>query len=315
MSAQSKSTLTNKNLSVLLNKRSIKINNTGKKYEQEKYLRSERKIAGGDIVFVVIGERINTSRKRVREAVAERDAAFIREDVLKQENAGASYIDVNAGARISHEMDDMKWLIDVIQEVVTVPLCLDSPDPKVLEMAYGMSKKPPMINSISLEKNRYNIMMPFLEGKQCSVLALCMGDSGMPKNAAQVIDRAKRLVQELENIGMNREGIYVDPLVQPVSTESTNGIMAREAVAAIMQDLPGVHTTCGLSNISFGLPVRKRVNRIFLTLMMASGLDTAIADPLDHELMTAIKIAEVLLGKDEYCRRYLRAYRAGRIPK
>ena len=266
-------------------------------------------------MFVVIGERINTSRKRVQEAVAQRDATYIREDVLKQEKAGASYIDVNAGARIGHEMEDMKWLIEIIQDVVTLPLCLDSPDPKVLEMAYGMTKKEPMINSISLEKNRYNIMMPFLEGKQCRVLALCMGDSGMPKSVSQIIDRAKRLVQGLEEIGMQRDSIYVDPLVQPVSTESSNGIMAREAVAGIMQELPGVHTTCGLSNISFGMPARKRVNRNFLTLMMASGLDAAIADPLDHELMTTIKITEVLLGKDEYCRRYLRAYRAGEIPK
>ena len=146
-------------------------------------------------MFVVIGERINTSRKRVQEAVAQRDATYIREDVLKQEKAGASYIDVNAGARIGHEMEDMKWLIEIIQDVVTLPLCLDSPDPKVLEMAYGMTKKEPMINSISLEKNRYNIMMPFLEGKQCRVLALCMGDSGMPKSVSQIIDRAKRLVQ------------------------------------------------------------------------------------------------------------------------
>ncbi len=265
-------------------------------------------------MFTVIGERINTSRKSVMKAVAERDAAYIQQDVKRQQAAGADYIDVNAGARIGHEIDDMKWLIEVIQDVAGVPLCLDSPDTNVLETAYEMASKPPLINSISLEKNRYDIMMSFLEGKECSVLALCMGDSGMPKSVSQIIDRAGRLVRGLEDIGMKRDGIYVDPLVQPVSTESINGVMAQAAVKGIMQELPGVHTTCGLSNISFGLPARKRVNRIFLTLMMASGLDAAIADPLDRELMTTLKITEVILGKDEYCRRYLKAYRAGEIP-
>ena len=119
-------------------------------------------------MFVVVGERINTSRKRVQEAVAEKNAVYIQEDVKKQQEAGATYIDVNACARIGHEMEDMEWLLKVIQKVVTVPLCIDSPDPNVLEMAYGMVKECPMINSISLEKERYDMMAPFLKGKDCN---------------------------------------------------------------------------------------------------------------------------------------------------
>ena len=140
-----------------------------------------------------------------------------------------------------------------------------------------------------------------------------MGDSGMPKSISQNIDRAKRLVNDLEKIGRARESIYVDPLVQPLSTGSVNGVMAQGVGKGIRQELPGVYTSCGLSNISFSLPVRKKVNRNFVSMMIGAGLDAAILDPLDQELMTAIKITEMLLGKDEYCSRILKAYWAGRI--
>jgi 5-methyltetrahydrofolate--homocysteine methyltransferase len=210
-------------------------------------------------------------------------------------------------------MEDMEWLLGVIQEVVTIPLCIDSPDPKVLEMAYGMVKGPPLVNSISLERERFDTMMPFLEGKECSVVALCMDDSGMPAGAREIIDRAARLVGELQRVGMKRERIYVDFLVQPVSTDSANGTMVMEAVRGIKEELPGVRTVCGLSNISFGLPQRRIINRTFLALMMASGLDGAILDPLDRDIMAVLKTTEMLLGKDPYCGKFLKAVRAGEI--
>jgi 5-methyltetrahydrofolate--homocysteine methyltransferase len=264
-------------------------------------------------MFTIIGERINTSRKSVQEAVAARDAAYIQDDVKKQQEAGAHYIDVNAGARIGHETEDMKWLLSVIQEAVSIPLCLDSPDPKVLEMAYGLVREKPMVNSISLEKERYDAMIPFLKGKDCRIVALCMDDTGMPKSSADIVDRAGRLVAALEGVGMKREDIYLDPLVQPISVETENGMMVLDAVRTIMAGLPGVHTTCGLSNISFGLPKRKFINRNFLTLMMAYGLDAAILDPLDREIMAVLRATEMLLGRDEYCGGYLKAVRAGII--
>jgi cobalamin-dependent methionine synthase I len=264
-------------------------------------------------MFGIVGERINTSRKKVMEAVVNRDAQYIREEVLKQEAAGATFIDVNAGACIGEEMASMEWLLSVIQEVATVPLCIDSPDPKVLEVACGMLKAAPLINSISLERERFKAMVPFLQGRECSIVALCMDDSGLPRDAREIIDRAGRLVAALEQIGMKRERIYVDFLVQPIGTNTLNGVMVMEAVRGIMEQIPGVHTICGLSNISFGLPQRKIINRSFLALMMASGLDTAILDPLDRGLMAVARTVAMLLGKDEYCTSYLKAVRAGEI--
>ena len=264
-------------------------------------------------MFCLVGERINTSRESVNRAVSERDTAYIQEDVKKQEAAGANYIDVNAGARIGHEREDMQWLLEIIQEAVSIPVCIDSPDPDILEMAYGMTGQPPMINSISLEQARFETMIPFLKGKACKIVALCMDDTGMPTSTRDIIDRAQRLVQEMGAIGIQRDSIYIDPLVQPISTSTSNGVMVLDAVKGISEQLTGVHMICGLSNVSYGLPSRKIINRNFLSMMMTAGLDGAICDPLDRDLMAAFKITEMLLGKDDFCANYLKAFRAGEI--
>lgn len=264
-------------------------------------------------MFEVIGERINTSRKNVQAAVAERNAEYIIDDVKKQQEAGAHFIDVNAGARIGHEVEDMKWLINTIQPIATIPLCLDSPDPAVLEMAFQMVEKTPMINSISLEKERFDTMMPFLNGKNCKVIALCMDDSGMPASSDDIVGRAVRLVEELNKIGIKTGNIYIDPLVQPISTDIKKGVMVLDAVRAIKAKFPEVHISGGLSNISYGLPQRKIINRTFVALMMVAGMDSAIIDPLDQKIMATIKTADMLLGHDNFCGKYLKGVRAGVI--
>ncbi len=264
-------------------------------------------------MFEVIGERINTSRKRVLAAVADRDAEYIMDDVKKQEAAGAHFIDVNAGARIGHEHEDMKWLVDTVQPVTSLPLCLDSPDPEVLEAAFRQVEKEPMINSISLEKERYEAMMPFLEGKACKVVALCMDDTGMPSSSEDIFGRAKALLEALESIGFNQGGVYLDPLIQPVSTDTGKGLMVLDAVKKIREHFPEVHITGGLSNISFGLPQRKIINRAFVSLMMGAGMDSAIMDPLDSAVMATIKTTEMLLGGDNFCMNFLKGVRSGDI--
>ncbi len=264
-------------------------------------------------MFQVIGERINTSRKKVQKAVADRHEEYIQDDVKKQLEAGANFIDVNAGARIGHEKKDMEWLLKTIGPITTVPLCLDSPDPAILEMAYGMVDKTPLINSISLEKDRYDTMMPFLKGKDCKIVALCMDDAGMPASSEDIVARARKLITELESNGMKQNDIYIDPLVQPISTDSTKGTMVLDAVRQIKSNSPEVHITGGLSNISYGLPERKIINRTFITLMMAAGMDSAIIDPLDSGIMATVKTADMLLGNDNFCMEYLKGVRSGMI--
>lgn len=264
-------------------------------------------------MFEVIGERINTSRKNVQTAVAKRDAAYIINDVERQLNAGADYIDVNAGARIGHEKEDMKWLLETIEPIATVPLTLDSPDPAILEMAYQMVDKTPMINSISLEKDRFDTMIPFLKEKECKIIALCMDDAGMPTSSADISERAGKLIKELNAIGIPTGSVYIDPLVQPISTDIFKGVMVLDAVRSIKADFPEVHITGGLSNISYGLPQRHIINRTFVTLMMDAGMDSAIIDPLDSKIMATIKTADMLLGNDDYCMSYLKGARSGTI--
>ncbi len=264
-------------------------------------------------MFEVIGERINTSRKLVQAAVAERNSDYIIDDVKKQQDAGANYIDVNAGARIGHEEEDMKWLLNTIQPVASVPLTLDSPDPAILEMAFQMVETTPMINSISLEKERFDTMMPFLEGKKCKIIALCMDDSGMPTSSLDILERAKNLVKELNKIGIPTASIYVDPLVQPISTDTNKGIMVLEAVRFIKKEFAQIHITGGLSNISYGLPQRHIINRTFVTLMMDAGMDSAIIDPLDSKIMSTIRTADMLLGNDNFCMEFLKGVRSGMI--
>jgi cobalamin-dependent methionine synthase I len=264
-------------------------------------------------MFTVIGERINTTLKKVQVAVVERDAEYIEDDVKQQTEAGATYIDVNAGARIGHEEEDMRWLLEVVQGATNLPLCLDSPDPAILEMAYGLVSQKPMVNSISLEKDRFEPMINYLEGKECNIIALCMDDSGMPKTARDIVSRAKLLVSELVRIGFKRDEIFLDPLIQPISVDVNNGRVAMQAVKTIMTELEGVHTTGGLSNISFGLPQRRIVNRIFLAMMMANGFDSAIMDPLDRDLMALITTADMLAGNDDYCMDFIKATRSGVI--
>jgi len=264
-------------------------------------------------MFTVIGERINTTLKKVQAAVAERDAEYIKNDVRLQTEAGATYIDVNAGARIGHEEADMRWLLEVVQQATELPLCLDSPDPAILEMAYGLVNKKPMINSISLEKERFEPMMRYLEGKECRIIALCMDDNGMPKTAADIVARATTLVEKLEGIGFKRDDIFIDPLIQPMSVDITNGQMSMQAITTIMRELQGVHTTGGLSNISYGLPQRRIINRCFLAMMIAHGYDSAIMDPLDRDIMALMKTADMLAGNDNYCMRYIKSVRAGSI--
>jgi len=264
-------------------------------------------------MFRVIGERINTSRKKVQEAIAARNSDYIIDDVKKQQEAGAAFIDVNAGARIGYEKEDMKWLIDTIQTVIDLPLALDSPDPAVLEMAFALVEKTPMINSISLEKERFEAMIPFLRGKDCNVIALCMDDTGMPPSSDDITQRAAKLIDELNKIGIGTQSIYIDPLVQPISTDTTKGLMVLDAVRLIKEQFPEVHITGGLSNISYGLPYRHIINRTFVTLMMGAGMDSAIIDPLDSKIMAAIKTADMLLGQDNFCMSYLKDVRSGKI--
>ena len=180
--------------------------------------------------MLIVGERINTSRKGVNEAVEKRDAAYIREDIQKQANAGANYIDVNAGSRIGSEMEDLSWLIEVAEAAVEVPLSLDSPDPKVLMALVGKVKKRPMINSTTAEKDRFEAMNAVFQAREADVVALCMDERGIPGAVDQALENAHFLVKNLNQLGVPVQSIHLDPMIQPVSVNNKNGLLALETI-------------------------------------------------------------------------------------
>jgi 5-methyltetrahydrofolate--homocysteine methyltransferase len=201
-------------------------------------------------------------------------------------------------------------MVEVVEGVSDdIRIALDSSSADVLKKAIKKVKNPPMINSVSLESKRLSEMKPVLTEREASVVGLCMDDRGMPKDAETVFDNATRLVKELEGLGISRDRIYLDPLVQAVSADSNMGVIALDSMRLIREGIEGVNIICGLSNISFGLPKRWLINRMFIALAMGAGLNSAIMDPLDRKMMSAITVTEMLLGKDEYCRNFMTKYR------
>jgi 5-methyltetrahydrofolate--homocysteine methyltransferase len=260
--------------------------------------------------MLIVGELINASRKAIAAAIEAQDQETIGKVALEQAEHGAHFIDVNAGVFVGRETDYLRWLVATVQSAVDSPCCIDSPDPEAIEVALSVHKGTAMINSISLEKERYDRIIPILAGTDLKVVALCMSDRGMPETAEDRLAIADELINRLVKNNIPPGNIYVDPLVQPVATHNTFGVECLNAIEMIMARFEGVHTICGLSNVSFGLPQRKYLNQTFVVMAVTKGLDAAIINPLDVRMMANICAAETLLGKDPYCAAYLKAYRA-----
>ncbi|MGB6011483.1 MAG: dihydropteroate synthase [Desulfobacterales bacterium] len=265
--------------------------------------------------MLIVGEIINTSRRRIAEAVEKQDAAFIGQVAKDQADAGADFIDVNAGTFVDRETEYLCWLVKTVQDAVDLPLCLDSPSPEALSEAIKHHRGEPMINSISLEKDRFDAMLPIVTAQPCRIVALCMTETAMPVTVEERVHAAGELISRLTAEGVAIENIYVDPLVQPVSVDTRMGDAVLSAIKSIMNDFPGVNTICGLSNISFGLPARRLINSSFLSLCMLQGLTAAILDPTDKRLMAYLLSTRMILGKDEYCGDFIDAYENGIIDK
>jgi 5-methyltetrahydrofolate--homocysteine methyltransferase len=262
---------------------------------------------------IIIGEKLNGTLKKTAAAVQERDVAFAQDLALRQVAAGADYIDVNAGTAPEREPEDLVWLVETVQEVTDTPLCLDSANPAALMAALDCVRHPPLINSISGETKRIKGVLPLAPGRACGVVALLLDDNGIPKDVQGRLAVARRLLTATRAAGIADSQVFVDPLAIAGSTRQDGALIALDTMRAIRAETPQVKFSIGLSNISFGLPARKVVNRVFLTLALAAGLDAAIMDPLDDSLYSEMLGAELLLGRDRFCRKYTGAFRAGRV--
>jgi 5-methyltetrahydrofolate corrinoid/iron sulfur protein methyltransferase len=263
--------------------------------------------------MIIIGERINSSRKPIAQAIASNDADFIQNEAMAQAQAGSDYIDVNAGSFVGEEARHLKWLIEVVQDVTEHPLCVDSPDPQVIKSVLPAVKTTPMINSITLEPYRLEGILPLVLEYKSKVIALCQAETCMAQTTEEKVTMACQLVEKVTAAGVCHDDLYIDPLVYPISTSTESALSTLDAIEQIMKRFPGVHTTCGLTNISYGLPNRKLVNRTFLVAAIARGLDSAIIDPTDKKLYGSLKAALMVVGKDKFCMEYLTAFREGRL--
>ncbi len=269
--------------------------------------------------MLIVGERINTSRKIkgepvIENAVNNRDAEYIKALAKSQFEAGATYIDVNCGTLTQGEPEALEWLTQVVMDAVDAPISFDTPNPVALERAlkaYNPAKGQPMINSITAESERYKAILPFVLEYKAKVIALAMDDTGIQQDAEKRLEVARILVKNLTEAGVSYDDIYVDPLTFPIGTGSDVGVAMLTIIEKLKAEFPDVHIIAGLSNISHGMPVRKLLNQAMTILSMGKGLDAGIVDPNDRYLMALICATESLLGRDEYCMNYIMKSREG----
>lgn len=264
--------------------------------------------------MIIIGEKINGAIPSTAKAIEERDEAYIIELVKKQEDAGADYLDVCAGTSPEKERAALEWLVDVVQSVAEKPICIDSPDPEIIKAIFPRLQRAGLINSISGEGSKCDILLPILrENPEWGVVALCCDQSGIAAKAEDKVRIAIDLIERAGEYGVSPERLHIDPLVLSLSAVNDAALSFFDAIRAIKERYPTTNITAALSNISYGMPVRKLVNMNFLTLSMYAGLDSVIADPTSRDVIGTIYATEALLARDRLCRNYNKAYRAGKI--
>ena len=264
--------------------------------------------------MILIGEKINGTRKTVAEAVRNRDEDFIVALAQKQFAAGAAYLDVNAGTTPDREPDDLVWLVELVQKAAPeAVVCLDSANPAALSAGLAVCEKTPMINSLSGEKARIEDVLPLAVTYGTELVVLALDDSGIPDTVDKRLEIVRRLVELCRGQGLADNRLYIDPLVLSIATGEMNGRVTLDTIAAVKKEFPETHLTCGHSNISFGMPLRSIINQAFMVLTVAAGLDSAIVDPENRDLVSMMMATETLLGRDRRCMKFNRAARAGKI--
>ena len=264
---------------------------------------------------MIIGESINGTIQKVGQAILARDEASLRELAKVQYENGADYLDVNAGVAGGNEVEDLPWLVDVVQKEVPTPLMLDSANPEALKAALAgyRHSEPPILNSISGEEEKWHKLFPLIVEKRCKIVVLLMDDQGIPKTMEERLNIAKKLYNNLIRADIPPDCIYFDVLVLSVAVEPEAALVTLKTIEQIRSNFPDSHTLCGVSNVGMGLPGRRLMNRTFLTMAIYCGLDTLLIDVRDQALLSSIYVSKILVNQDPYCLEYLKAYREKKI--
>jgi len=264
--------------------------------------------------MLIIGERINSTRESIQNAIKARDAGFITAEAQRQIASGAGFVDINCAVTDGDEVKDIDWVVNVIQSrIPDVSICIDSPNHLAIARALEVYRAngSVMINSITAEPERIDRILPLVIRSKSKLIALTMDDKGMPNTAGERFEIARFIVDRVKSGGFDPSNLYFDPLIRPISTEPEQAVEFLKSIPLIKS--LGVNTICGLSNVSFGLPNRKLINSVFLAMAIQSGLGAAILDPTDKLMHSSFTAAEALVGRDEYCAGYIQAFRSGKL--
>jgi len=265
-------------------------------------------------MFTIIAERINMTRERIKKAVWDRDEEYISQQAVRQMEAGATHIDINAGGDPSKEVEDMRWLAEVVSAAVEIPLVFDSANPEAIRTGLGVCNRPgTIVNSITGEKERIEGILPLVKEFEADVICLTMDDSGMPEDLDGRIRLTRELAEKLKAEGVALDRVHFDHLVRPASTNPGQAAHILEAIRFAKSEYPECHIALGLSNMSFGIPERRNLNRAFLAMLVEAGCDGAIIDPCEEGMKNTLLSARAVMGLDEYCMEYIAAQREGKL--
>lgn len=258
--------------------------------------------------MLIIGERINGLFKDVAKAIQTKDKKIIQDLAKKQVVSGADVLDVNTGPASADPVNDMAWLVNAIQEVIDIPLAIDSPKIKVLESGLAAIKKGrAMINSTTAQKEKLEAILPLAVKYNTTIVGLTMNEKGIPSDIGAKSELALQIIAAAMEKGISSDDVYIDPLILPVNVAQQQSRDTLEVIKNIRTLCePAPHVVLGLSNVSQGTKERSLINRTYLVMAMAMGLDAAIVDPMDKMLMDAMRTARILLNQSIYCDAYLK---------
>ena len=275
---------------------------------------SEEVVIGCDHPFVVIGERINpTGRTQLTSEMESGNFDRVELDALAQIAAGAKVLDVNTGVPMADEPALMAKVVELVQSMTSVPISIDSSMPDALEAGLAAYQGKALVNSVTGEDERLDTVLPIVAKHGAAVVAICHDDSGISNDPDKRIEAAKKIIERAADYGIPVVDVVLDPVVMPIGAAGESGRAVFEVIRRAHQELR-VNTVCGASNVSFGLPDRRQLNAVFLSMMVAYGLTAAIVNPLHDEVMAAISGAEVLTGQDRMCKRWIKRSRTRQEP-
>jgi 5-methyltetrahydrofolate corrinoid/iron sulfur protein methyltransferase len=258
----------------------------------------------------IIGELINGMYSNIALAIRERDKAAVQKCALEQVACGADALDINCGPASQHPLIDMPWLVEIIQEVTDKPLCLDSSKPQVIAEGLKVARNKTIINSTTADPEKLDLLIPLAKQYKSKLIGITISIKGIPQNKDQRLELAAAIVADASEKGFPVEDLYLDPIVLPVNVAQAQMQDILESIHEFkIISEPSPKTVLGLSNVSQGTHLRSLINRTFLTMAVAYGLDSAILDPKDKELIDTLITAELILNKNIYCDSYLEAYR------